>query len=188
VVYRRGEKVTAIYQVVSGRVQFSVLTASGKEVLYVPMVKGDCFGELGIFDGKPAHQDGVADIDTVLMRLSVSDLHKLRQAYPEINEALLAFFARRVRSVYEILDDSYLLDVPHRLARRVLLLLHRAQQHDGSAARISVSHDDLAKMVGSTRPNVTAILKTWERNGWIAQTYGSIECLEPDRLAKFISD
>ncbi|NJN05130.1 MAG: Crp/Fnr family transcriptional regulator [Rhodobacteraceae bacterium] len=81
------------------------------------MVVGDCFGELSIFDGKPAHQDGVADTDTVLMRLAEPDFHELRHAYPEVNEALLAFFARRVRSVYELIDDAYLLDVPHRLAR-----------------------------------------------------------------------
>ncbi|NJN05129.1 MAG: winged helix-turn-helix domain-containing protein [Rhodobacteraceae bacterium] len=65
-------------------------------------------------------------------------------------------------------------------------MLYRARQQDHLAARIAVSHEDLAKMIGSTRPSVTAILKTWERDGWIAQRYGGIECLQPDSLAAFI--
>ena len=186
-VYRRGEEVTAIYQVVSGRVDFRTFSTAGKEVLYVHLELGDCFGELSLLDGKPAHHDAEADTDTVLMRLSKSDFHRLRQVHPEINEALVLFLARRVRSVYETLDDAFLLDVPHRLAHR-LWTLYRVSQRSRADQHIVVSHEDLAKMIGSSRQSVTGILKVWEREGWLVQSYGDIEILRPDKLSEFFRE
>lgn len=150
IVYRRGEVVGAIYQVVSGRVRFSAFSASGKEIRYVHLEQSDCFGELGILDGRPAHHDAEVDGGTVLMCLPATDFHRLRNKYPDINEALVLFLARRVRSVYETIDDAYSRDVPHRLARR-LWSLYRTRQRAGHDTNIPVSHEDLAKMIGSSR-------------------------------------
>ncbi len=185
--YHRGDALSSIYQIVSGQVQFSVFSTTGKEIRYVHMVPGDCFGELSIFGGKPAHHDAEAEVDTLIMKLSGDDFHRLRKVFPEINEALLLFLARRVRTVYDTLDDAYLLDVPHRLGRR-LWALYRASLREDPAGKITKSHEDLAMMIGSSRQSVTGILKGWERDGWLAQSYGHIELLLPDKLQAYNSE
>ena len=43
-------------------------------------------------------------------------------------------------------------------------------------------------MIGSSRQSVTGILKGWEREGWLVQTYGHIELLLPEKLLAFISE
>jgi len=184
--YHRGDEVTSIYQIISGRVLFSVFSRSGKEIRYVHMVPGDCFGELSIFGGRPAHHDAQAEVDTLILMLSEQDFHRLRKVFPEINEALLRFLARRVRTVYDMLDDAYLLDMPHRLGRR-LWVLYRASLREDPVGKITISHEDLAKMIGSSRQSVTGILKGWEREGWLVQSYGYIELLLPDKLLAFNS-
>mgnify|MGYP002633215879 FL=1 len=185
--YHRGDEVTSIYQIISGRVQFSVFSSTGKEIRYVHMVPGDCFGELSIFGGRPAHHDAEAEVDTVILKISAQDFHRLRKAFPEINEALLLFLARRVRTVYDTLDDAYLLDMPHRLGRR-LWVLYRASLREELAGNITISHEDLAMMIGSSRQSVTGFLKGWEREGWLVQSYGQIELLLPEKLLAFISE
>jgi len=185
--YHRGDEVTSIYQIISGRVQFSVFSTTGKEVRYAHMAPGDCFGELSIFGGRPAHHDAEAEVDTLMMKISGKDFHRLRKIFPEINEALLLFLARRVRTVYDTLDDAYLLDMPHRLGRR-LWALYRASLREDPVGKVTISHEDLAMMIGSSRQSVTGILKGWEREGWLVQTYGHIELLLPDKLLIFNSE
>ena len=51
--------------------------------------------------------------------------------------------------------------------------------------KITISHEDLAKMIGSSRQSVTGILKGWEREGWLVQSYGHIELLLPEKLLAF---
>ena len=85
-----------------------------------------------------------------------------------------------------MLDDAYLLDMPHRLGRR-LWVLYRASLREDPVGKITISHEDLAKMIGSSRQSVTGILKGWEREGWLVQSYGHIELLLPDKLLAFNS-
>ena len=121
------------------------------------------------------------------MKLSEQDFHRLRKVFPEINEALLLFLAKRVRTVYYTLDDAYLLEMTHRLGRR-LWALYRASFRENPVGKITISYEDLAMMIGSSRQSVTGILKGWEREGWLVQTYGHIELLLPDKLLGFNSE
>jgi CRP-like cAMP-binding protein len=75
--------------------------------------------------------------------------------------------------------------VPHRLARRLQELFAGNQAADGALA---CSHDELARMIGSSRQSVTAIIKGWERQGWLEQAYGRIRLLDAASLAGFADD
>ena len=184
-IYRRGEPAKALYQVVSGRVQMKTFSGDGRELLYVHMQAGDCFGELGLIDGQPYHHDADTGTATTLLRLGASDFRRLRQAFPEIDRQLLLLLARRNRTVYDIFDDALLLDLPHRLARRLWGLFDDPVT-SATAPEIVCSHEDLARMIGSSRQSVSATLKDWERKGWLKQAYGRIRLLDPQGLAKLL--
>ena len=75
--------------------------------------------------------------------------------------------------------------MPHRLARRLSDLLPDSNPEE---AEITCSHEDLAKMIGSSRQSVTGTLKDWERQGWLLQAYGRIRVLDPASLRSYFED
>lgn len=184
-IYRQGSPATALYQVVEGGVLMRTWSISGKELLYVRMEPGDCFGELGLIDGKPCYHDADAATATILRRVGKTDFEDLRHRFPAFEHALLQLLARRTRSIYATIDDAFLLDVPNRLARR-LDDMFRQRQRDALEPVVTCSHEELSKMIGSSRQSVASILKDWEREGWLEQSYKSIRLTTPERLTDLI--
>lgn len=185
-IYHQGDKATALYQILEGRVQMRAFSREGKELLYQLMEPGDCFGELGLIDGKPYHHDAHASTATTLLRLDRANFLELRRAYPEINEQLLQLLSQRTRVIYQTFEGALLLDVPRRLAGRLLELGSPASDTGNAHLEIACSHEDLAKMIGSSRQSVSAILKDWERQEWLQQAYGRIHLLKPRELAELV--
>ena len=185
-IYRQGDKATALYQILEGRVQMRAFSREGKELLYQHMEPGDCFGELGLIDGMPYHHDAHAGTATTLLRLDRANFLELRRAYPEINEQLLQLLARRTRVIYQTFEGALLLDVPRRLAGRLLELGSPAADNSIADLEITCSHEDLAKMIGSSRQSVSAIIKDWERQELLQQAYGRIRLLKPRELAELV--
>jgi CRP-like cAMP-binding protein len=187
-IYRQGDTATAIYQVLEGRVQMRAFSSDGKELLYQHMEPGDCFGELGLIDGEPYHHDASASAAARLLRLGRNEFMELRQAHPEINEQLLQLLAQRIRLIYHTFEGALLLDVPRRLAGRLLDARGPGSDLPEGGSEITCSHEDLAKMIGSSRQSVSAILKDWERQGWLEQAYGRIRLLSPQDLESLAQD
>ena len=95
--------------------------------------------------------------------------------------------SRRTRRLYELYEEAFLLDLPRRLAQRLHTIGSSvARSVDGNQPpALLVSHEDMARMVGSSRQSVTSILKKWERQGLLRQEYGKIILLEMDALREF---
>ena len=186
-VYRRGDATTALFQVLSGRVRIRNYSSAGKELLYTYMEAGDCFGELGLIDGETRHHDVDADSEVELAVLSAADFDRLRKQYREIDRQLLTFMSRRTRRLYEFYEQAFLLDLPHRLAQRLYLAGSSGARsaEEEVPPELVISHEDLARMVGASRQSVSSILKDWERQGLLRQTYGKIVLLDLDALRQF---
>lgn len=186
-IYRQGDPAKAVYQVLSGRVRMRAISRDGRELLYQHMEPGDCFGELGLVDGEPCHHAADAASPTTLLKLDRDDFLELRKIYPEIDQQLLQLLAQRIRVIYHIFEGALLLDVPRRLAGR-LLDASRSGSSTTEFTELSSSHEDLAKMIGSSRQSVSLILKEWERKGWLQQAYGRIRLLRPEDLESLLND
>jgi CRP-like cAMP-binding protein len=72
------------------------------------------------------------------------------------------------------MEDSALLDLPARLAKRLLSLaaLHGKQTPGG--ARLAISQEELAQFLGLSRQIVNQHLQTWRGQGWISLGRGSV--------------
>ncbi len=56
VIFSRGDPGTDLHIVSQGRVRLSVLTADGRELSFAHAEPPSIFGELAVFDGRPAQQ------------------------------------------------------------------------------------------------------------------------------------
>jgi uncharacterized protein len=102
-VIQRGEESDgSMYLVLSGALRASI-TEAGREKLLTRMKSGDLFGEIALIDTKPRSADVIAEADTEILRLSSSDLERLRGRFPKVGAKLFRNLAwilgQRVRDL-----------------------------------------------------------------------------------------
>ena len=189
VIFRRGDAAHGLFGVRAGRVQVLGRGNDGREFVLTVLAPGEWFGELSLFDGLPRTHDNVAIGDTELWFVPQREAHALLRERPEFWPPFAELMSHRIRMLFRIIEDSVLLDLPTRLAKRILELAgdHGAEQRDGAVAiDLHLPQEDLAAMVGATREAVGRHLKRFEREGWIELAYGRLVVLSRDGLASLL--
>ncbi|GAA6152360.1 Crp/Fnr family transcriptional regulator [Pseudoteredinibacter isoporae] len=183
-IYRFGEEADAIYQVTSGSVQTSNVTAEGKEILLHIMQPGECFGEIGIIEGSLRAQNAEAREDGELAAMNKKEFNELRKRHPEINEAILQMQCTRLRMVFMFIEDSALRPLRQRLARRLVLMatMMGAQKGEQIFIKLTLSQEELGKMLGASRQSINKELSYLEKEGIVDKSRDGICILDPAAL------
>lgn len=174
IVCSQGDAGDALFAIVTGRVRISTGAADGREVFLNIMEPGDTFGEIALLDGGTRTATAVAMTDAELVSLRRDHLFELLRREPQAALELLRLCGERLRWTSGLLEDAALLDVPARLAKRLLGLaeLHGERGSDGWKLRIS--QEDLAAFLGVTRQAVNQQLQAWKAQGWVKLGRGSV--------------
>lgn len=183
-IYRFGEEADALYQVISGSVQTSNVTAEGKEILLHIMQPGECFGEIGIIEGSLRAHNAEAREDCELAAMNKKEFNELRKRHPEINEAILQMQCTRLRMVFMFIEDSALRPLRQRLARRLVLMatMMGAQKGEQIFIKLTLSQEELGKMLGASRQSINKELSYLEKEGIVEKSRDGICILDPAAL------
>ena len=149
---------------------------AGQELVHTYLMAGDCVGDWGLLIQQPRMNNAVACGDTEVNILRKTHFNELYDKYTEIPRALNRVMARRLRLMFMLTEDASLLPLRQRLARVVIRMGHSLghADSDGQTTIENISHDELAKMVGATRPSVGRELKKLEQEGSIDIRYGKL--------------
>jgi len=100
----------------------------------------------------------------------------------EILYKAFEMFEARLEKLTQALEDVMLLDVPSRLAKYIL------DSGDGQPDphALTLTQDEIAAAVGSTRVTINKVLADFEQRGLIRVARRHIDVLSPDRLRKEI--
>ncbi len=82
-IVKQGSPGDAMFLVLQGEVRVRV-KVRGKESIIATLATGDFFGEMSLFDHGPRSADVVANVDTLLLRISVEAFHRITNEAPEI--------------------------------------------------------------------------------------------------------
>jgi CRP/FNR family transcriptional regulator, cyclic AMP receptor protein len=193
--YRRGETIfhkgdpgTSLYLITSGQVKIVLPSETGEEAVIAVLMAGDLFGELALFDSLPRSATMVTVENTEVLLLRRDDFLGLVNHNPEIAIALLSVLSRRLRATDEMIEDAMFLDVPGRLAKRLLALAerHGTRTEHGLEIALKLTQQDLAAMVGATRESVNKHLGWMRDHRLIRLDRQRIILLRPDELRKRI--
>ncbi|MBR9867131.1 MAG: Crp/Fnr family transcriptional regulator [Oceanospirillales bacterium] len=182
-VYRLGEEGHELYMVKSGKVRSCNYTQKGKEIQYIVFQAGDCFGELSLIDGLCRVHSTYALGSTDLLVLHQRDFETLYAKHPQIPIEINKTLSRRLRISHTTIDDATVLPMRDRLARllgRLAYSISTADEH-GQTVLEGFTHENLARMLGSTRESISRELKKLEEEGLLQRRYGKI--LVPDIAA-----
>jgi len=177
--FSRGDACAGLYAVVGGSVRVSGTSADGKEALLVVLESPNWFGEVAVFDGMARTHDASADGKTTLVEVPIATLHQILDASPRYWRDLGRLVASKLRLAFTTMEDTALLAISVRLARRLAWMAEGYGQWEGRSLRtLEVRQDQLALMLGCSRQTINQNLKSLEVKGLIRTTYGQIEILK----------
>ena len=191
VIFHQGDPGDTLHLVRNGRVKVVIPAETGDEVLLAILGPGHCFGELALLDGEPRSASVVAMESVETLTLGRQDFLTFVRSNPETAERLLQNLARIIRRVNEDVADLAFLDLPGRLAKKLLELADSYGQpmEDGRGIEITVplTQEELAGMIGATRPSVNKVLGWYEDQGAIERRGRRIAILQPDALRRRVN-
>ncbi|MGH8250957.1 MAG: Crp/Fnr family transcriptional regulator [Steroidobacteraceae bacterium] len=174
VVFSQGDPGDALYAIVSGRIRISAGAADGKELFLNIMEPGDSFGEIALLDGGARTASATATAPTELLSIRREHFTALLAREPGVALELLRLCGERLRWTSGQVEDTWLLDAPARLAKRLLSLAELHGKRAGNSVRLQISQEDLASFLGVSRQVVNQYLQTWKGRGWVDLGRGAI--------------
>ncbi|MFZ5551035.1 MAG: Crp/Fnr family transcriptional regulator [Pseudomonadota bacterium] len=162
--------------VAKGAVRVSSVSLSGKQVSLTYVEPGTWFGDIALFDGLPRTHDAHAHGPTTLLIVRKADFKELLSQHVELYDALLRLNCRRLRLMFNLIEDLNTKPLAARLAKQLLLLAKSYGIEQGEEIRIGLqlAQEDLAQLLGASRQRVNQELKELERSGVLR--------VEPTRL------
>ena len=98
-VVKKGQRHDAMYLVSTGKLR--VINKKGEDI--ATLEKGDCFGEMSLFDKRRRSADVVANVDSTLLRISAEGFRDITDNMPQVAMpfvlAICRIMAGRIRDI-----------------------------------------------------------------------------------------
>jgi len=187
----RGDPAEVWSAVAKGAVRVSSTSITGKQVTLTYVEPGIWFGDVAIFDGERRTHDAYAHGDTTMLSVTRADLQKILGQHVELYEALLRLHARRIRTLFGLVEDLNTLPLRARLAKQLVHLVRSygvPSLADGREVRIGLhlAQEELAQLLGASRQRVNQELKTMEREEIIRIEPGGLVVRSRDGLMRIV--
>jgi CRP/FNR family transcriptional regulator/CRP/FNR family cyclic AMP-dependent transcriptional regulator len=166
----------------------SAVSEDGKELSFFILHESDVFGELALLDGETRSGTVTTIGPCELLVLSQRDFQAMLKEHQTIGLKLLSMLAGKVRATTSLYESSVFIEIPGRLAHKLLELAeeHGKRTDDGTLIDVKLSQYELGTLINASRESVNKQLKHWESGGIIALRGGRILIVEPDVLESLL--
>jgi CRP-like cAMP-binding protein len=180
----KGDEGGQIFLIVKGRLKATTPSREGSEVTFSIMGPGEVCGELALLAGGRRTASMAALDDCELLVLDRRDFLPVLRSRPEVAIRLLEVLAERVRRISELMEDFQFLNLPSRLAKK---LLHLARSYgtrtdEGLQIDLRLSQTDLGELVGTSRESVNKQMRAWTDEGLVSMRSGVVTLRRVDAL------
>jgi CRP/FNR family cyclic AMP-dependent transcriptional regulator len=166
-IFWQGDAADAVYYLRRGKVKLAVSSQQGKEAIVAILGDGDFFGE-GCLAGRLLRiATATAMTDCSLARIEKALMARILHEQHEFSELFVVhLLSRNIRYEADLIDQLFN-SSEKRLARMLLLLAHFGKESKAETVVPSVSQDNLAQMVGTTRSRISHFMNKFRTLGFI---------------------
>ena len=188
VIFSEGDPGESLHIVVEGGIRITVLSGAGVEATVALLGPGEFVGHLALLDGRPRSASALAAAQpTRTLVVTREDFLGWLAERPQAAFALLETLSLLLRSTDEALADLAFLDLPHRLAKRLLNLAAahpevQVRDHGSDGVRLRITQAELASMLGVSRESVNKQLNVLAHQGSVRLGRGNVTLLDPEAL------
>ncbi len=157
-----GEKVDALFFVVSGAVKVFKTSAEGKEQILAIARPGDSFNDTALFDQQPSPASAETMTPAHLYGITRASFESILHRHPRVALNTARVLAEQTRRLVSLVEDLSFRHVTSRVAR---ILLENAGNSTDHGPRLT--QQDMAAMAGTVREVVARSLRALEEDGLI---------------------
>jgi CRP-like cAMP-binding protein len=167
VIFRQGAECDAVFYILKGLVDLSVVSAQGKERVVGQIGPGAFIGE-GCLAGHPRYLASARAVtEATVARIDSNTLAKALGEHPELAQRFMAYLLLRNSQVEADLVDQLFNSSEKRLARLLIMLAQVGKEAELRAVSAPISQEVMAARVGTTRPRINYFLNKFRKLGLI---------------------
>lgn len=178
VLFHQGDRGDTLYALGTGSLEVSVLSYEGVKLTLHRIGPGDLVGEIALFAPGPRTATVSALEPCKVWGVRNADVLAALRSDPDLQMDMIELAGQRMRWMGAQLTEHVFMDVPTRLARRILYLAPM------SGEILKMSQSDLAAIVGTSRESVSKTLAGWKKHAIIDLGRGSLTVLNRDALSR----
>jgi CRP/FNR family transcriptional regulator, cyclic AMP receptor protein len=167
-IYYQGKRCDDLFCVLAGQVKLTRVNRDGRELTTALMTTGEFFGPaLGAQDVRQALETATAMGSVALWRVPAKEFHQLLLDQPVLGLRMVEALTRRQRQMERRLECVVFKRTEARLAEtlRELSGAFEPRCEHGFGTHIRLTQQELADLVGATRPVVSTILNRLRKQG-----------------------
>lgn len=189
-IFSKGQEGGQLYAVISGTVKINSLSLEGKEITLRLLEQGSFFGEMALFENAFRSASAIMHSTGELLIIEQKEFKHFIEQTPKIAYKMIVALCNRLRDTTELLEDTLFLNLPVRLAKRLLRMseLHGKQNAQGLLIDFKVSQTELGNFVHSSRESVNKLLREWKQTGIIEFNNGYITIIDIEALEEITED
>jgi CRP/FNR family cyclic AMP-dependent transcriptional regulator len=175
-----------IYVVASGKLKALTTSTEGDDVVFSILGPGEVFGEVALLGATPRTATVSAIEDCQLLVIDRRDFMSFLRTNPEVSVKLLSVLAIRLKRVSELVEDTLFLNLPMRLAKKLVSLsrAYGGEVADGIRIDLRLSQEEWGDLVGTTRESINKQVRKWTESEIIRVDDGYVVILKPVELEK----
>lgn len=181
-IFAEGDTPTHVFLVKSGNVKVFKSHPDGKELIVNLYKANDYFGFESILENTQYQESAAAMDDTEIVVIPKQDFLTLLHSNVAVSGTFISLLCQKVKEKEDQLLHLAYNSVRQRTAE-ALLKVFDLKNHD---QKLSVSRDDLAKIVGTASESVIRVLSDFKDEGLIDIESGKIKILLPQKLENVI--
>jgi CRP/FNR family transcriptional regulator len=185
-IFHQGDPGDSLFIIESGAVKIVLPSPEGEEgAIIATLTRGDFFGELALLDGAPHSATAVALEPAEMLVMRREPFERLIDTDRGLRMALFAGLTAELRRLTGHVEELHFLDLPGRLAARLLRLAREAAPDATGEAVLDwpYTQSELASMIGGTRQTVNRLLSDMVTEGLLRVEKDTIVIPSLERLA-----
>lgn len=174
----------SVFILETGLVRMYRRSSRGEEVTLGYVQPGEVFGELAAFSDKPRESYAVAVETSTVIKVDRRVFADAIQARSSIVFTVATQIEDRFKQIESRVEDLVFRSARERVARIVLQLIDDFGKRTGNQVLVDLrlTHEELAKLAGTSRPTVSIALGEFEDEGLLTRSNGKLVVLDPAAL------
>jgi CRP/FNR family cyclic AMP-dependent transcriptional regulator len=174
--FHKGDEGSRLFAVVRGRLKALTTSREGDDVVFSILGPGEVIGEIALLGGTRRTATVTAIEPCELLVIDRRDLVSFLKRHPDVAIRMMQVLAARLAQLSDWVEDALFLNLPLRLAKRLLALadLYGEETPDGLRVDLKLSQEEWGDLVGATRESVNKQIRAWTREGLVSVDRGYV--------------
>jgi CRP/FNR family transcriptional regulator, cyclic AMP receptor protein len=187
-VYVPNDSTDNVFLLAEGRIRLCSITPDGKQATHAWIEPGEIFGELAVINPGGQEERAEAALASTVIMLPGDEVRRLMEASPAMSIGITKLIGFRRARIERRLRSLLFRSNRDRL---IHLLVELAEQYgrlhsEGVLLTISLSHQELASIIGATRESVTMLLGEMQLEGLVRVSRKRLLVRDLRRLATIV--